>query len=199
MAEFNGITGFILAGGKSTRMGRDKALLLLQGATLLERTARLMQPLVRSVTVLGAPEKYARFGWPVLADVVPGRGPLGGLVAGLCALTTEWALFVACDLPNLDARFLRFLLGEAMRATEEAVVPETAGGLQPLCALYRRSCLAAFERALASEDAAVVRCLSELRLRRLGSRILKEFAFAETLFENINTPEEYERVRRRVG
>lgn len=196
MPEFPDISGFLLAGGKSTRMGRDKALLEIGGETLLERLARLLTPLVASLTVLGAPERYARFGLEVLPDAVAEKGPLAGLVTGLRASAATWGLFVACDLPYLDARFLRFLLGQARNVSEDAIVPETAHGLQPLCALYRRTCLPVFERALAGDNAAIVHSLAALRVRRLDRALLKKFAFAETLFENINTPEDYQRARR---
>lgn len=176
-------------------MGRDKALLPIAGQTMLERTAALLRPLVSSVTVLGSPEKYANLGFRVLPDSVPNRGPLAALVTGLRSTTTDWNLFLACDLPFMEPSFLEFLLASARDAIEDAIVPRTAQGPQPLCALYRRSALAVMERILASGEDGIVDCFNALPARFLTEEVLKAFAFPERLFKNMNVPEDYERAR----
>lgn len=195
MPRFPDISGFVLAGGESRRMGRDKALLPIAGQTMLERTAALLEPLVSGVTVLGSPDKYGNLGWQVLPDAVPNRGPLAALVTGLRSTTTDWNLFLTCDLPFMEASFLEFLLASAREALEDAIVPRTADGPQPLCALYRRSALAVMERMLASGEVGVVDCFDALPARFLTEEVLKAFAFPERLFKNMNAPEDYERAR----
>jgi molybdopterin-guanine dinucleotide biosynthesis protein A len=132
--------GFVLAGGRSSRMGRDKALLPLNGSTLLDQIASRVLRAARNVTLIGSPEKYESLGYPVIADLVEGCGPLGGVFTALSATQAEWNLIVACDMPDVTAEFLEDLLRAAKTTEADCLVPETAAGLDPLCAVYRRRC-----------------------------------------------------------
>lgn len=196
-------SGFVLTGGQSRRMGREKALLELGGQPLVLRTVHRLQSVVAQVSLVGAPERYAHLGLSVLADPTPaspGRGPLAGIVAALSASGHDWNLVVACDLPYLETRFLEFLLREAASdANADAVVPYVEGRWQLLCAAYHRRSLPAFERVLATGDTKISRAFEELRVRALTAELLNRFAFDARIFKNMNTREDYETARRHFG
>jgi molybdopterin-guanine dinucleotide biosynthesis protein A len=191
--------GFVLVGGQSRRMGRDKAWLVLDDEPLFLRTARLLRVHVASVTLLGPFERYAGFGFPVLPDA--GRGPLAALCPALAASPCEWNLVLACDLPFIEGRFVRWLLTRALAGRAEAVVPRTADGWQPLCAAYHRCALPALERARA-RGGGVVAALPELRVDAIDTVELRQAGFDEHLLANTNTPAEWARAQQvwaRVG
>ena len=196
--------GFVLTGGRSSRMGRDKALLELAGRPLALRTVDTLRPLVDQVVLVGAPERCAHLGLPVLADRVAGKGPLAGMVTALAATAHEWNLVLACDLPYMETRALQVLLHLAATTPEvDAIVPRMEEGWprlrrgwQPLCAAYHRRCLAAFERVLDSDHPKIARAFDDLRVLELSSAELERFALSARMFKNMNTPEDYEEVRR---
>ena len=204
------VSAFVLTGGASARMGpgRDKALLELGGRPLVLRTCDLAARVAGSVARVGAPERYRHLGLPVLADSVESKGPLSGIVTALRSTQTGWNLVLACDLPYLDsdngADFLSHMIGLSRQGEDfDAVVPETYGGWprslrgwQPLCALYHRRCLPAFERVLAAGHPKITLAFEELRVRAVSEAGLGKLAFPPRIFENMNTPEEYEQARR---
>lgn len=193
------VGGFILTGGHSRRMGRDKALLELEGRPLVLRTADLLRPLVADVVLVGAPERYRHLGLPVLADCLAERGPLAGIVTALAATQLDWNLIVACDLPHLETRFLEFLLQQACAGDTEvdAVVPRTGALWQPLCAAYHRRCREAFEEVLRAGESKITAALDRVRVRAIPSAELERFAFDARIFKNMNTPAELAEARRR--
>ncbi len=191
--------GFVLTGGQSHRMGSDKGLLGLGGRPLVLWTVERLRPLVAEVVLVGAPERYGHLGLPVLADREANRGPLGGLATALAATEYDWNLVLACDLPYLETRFLEFLLELAGVADADAVVPETQGHWQPLCAAYHRRCLPAFERVLAGGHPRIVLAFEQIRVRALSSEELQRFAFEEQILKNMNTPEDYAEAKRLLG
>src|SRR5207302_9469448 len=149
MKRHDQVAGFILAGGVSSRMGRDKALLEISGVPLLVRTARLIEPLVAAVTVIGSPERYASLGLRVIPDAVAGVGPLGGIATALRFSASAWNLILGCDLPYLTAKWLDWLIARALDSQADALLPETPRGVEPLCAKYRTSSAPAIAAAIA--------------------------------------------------
>ena len=130
--------GFVLAGGRSSRMGRDKALLAFQGSTLVESAAAKVRRAAGNVTLLGSPELYGHLGIPVVADLIPDCGPMGGLHTALMATQADWNLLVACDMPGLTVDLLTSLLLQAPGCGADALVPQWEGQWEPLCAVYHR-------------------------------------------------------------
>jgi molybdopterin-guanine dinucleotide biosynthesis protein A len=192
------ITGFVLAGGKSTRMGRDKAALSLNGRTLLETAlaAARAVAMVKEVFILGAPERYAAYA-PAIADVFPGCGPLGGIHAALQQTRTEFNLMIAVDTPFLSAGLLRYLVERALASRAVVTAPEINAYPQPLCAVYSRAFLPIAERALQAGDFKIVPLFPKPGTLLIGEAELKQVAFTAEMFENLNTPEDMERARRR--
>ena len=140
---FQNVAAFILAGGASERMGQDKALLELGGVPMVIRAARLAQPYVASVAIVAPQKRYAQLGLNILPDRWPGAGPLGGIATALGSTSTEWNLILGCDLPYLTPEWLTWLISRALESPAHVVVPESRRGLEPLAAMYHRSCGAA--------------------------------------------------------
>jgi molybdenum cofactor guanylyltransferase len=183
--------GFVLAGGHSRRMGRDKALLPWGGATLLEHALQRLRRVCAEVAILsGAEPRYLDAGAPVLADAAKGRGPLGGLVAALEHARHDLVLLLAVDVPFAPPELLRFLLEGA--GDSDAVVPVVQERPQPLCAVYRRSCAAAARRRLEAGDLKMSRFWTDVRVRTVGEAELAAFGDPALLLRNLNTPQDYE-------
>lgn len=191
------ITGFVLAGGKSTRMGRDKAGLSLAGRTLLETAVAAVRDVTPEVFILGSPELYQAYG-PVIADIFPGCGPLGGIHAALSQTKTEFNLMIAVDTPFLSGRLLRFLVERALKARAVVTAPEVNAYPQPLCAVYSLAFLPIAERALRAGDFKIVPLFPSQGTLLIPETELAQVAFTAEMFENLNTPEDLERARRRA-
>jgi len=193
-----GLTAFILVGGKSTRMGMDKAFVEYEGSTLLARALSLARSVSSDVRVVGSREKFAAFA-AVVEDVFSDRGPLGGIHAGLLASPTELNFFLAVDTPFLSEEFLRYLVNQAVDAPlATVVVPRSGGCWQPLCAIYRREFVSAAESALRAGRNKIDRLFAEVRTRAIEQQELEAAGFSPALFRNLNTPEELEAEQRRA-
>lgn len=198
MKRSSRVEGFALAGGASSRMGRDKALLEIGGVPLLVRTARLLEPRVAEVTVIGPPARYASLDLRVLPDDSPGLGPLGGLATALRVCSCEWSLVVGCDLPYLSGEWLDWLIARALNSPADAVVPETARGLEPLCAMYRARCAPAVASAIARGVRKVSDALNRLALDKVAVAEWQKIDPEGGIFKNMNTPGDYDHARARL-
>lgn len=179
-------------------MGRDKALLEIGGVPLLERTARLLEPLVAGVTVVGPPQRYTALGLHVVPDDELGLGPLAGLATALRLCEAPWALVVGCDLPYLRADWLAWLTERALASPAEAVVPESSGGLEPLCAVYRSGCAGALARAIGRGVRKVTDGLAEIFVERVAAIEWQGPDSLGTLLKNMNTAEDYAEAQARL-
>ena len=188
-------------------MGRDKGLLEFGGVPLVVHTARLIEPLVACLTVVGPARPYAAMGLRPIADQNDAnqrskkirRGPLAGIATALAATHLPWNLIVACDMPYLSAEWLEWLLSRAIRSRAQVVIPRTGSGLEPLASVYRRECGPAIATALARGERKVTHVIEELRMdvvdqsewRRLDPRAL--------VLKNMNTPADYDEARKWWG
>lgn len=185
----------MLAGGKSSRMGTDKAFLELQGETLLFRALQLVRGVTADLHIVGAREKFGRFG-PVVEDLYSDRGPLGGIHAALSASTKDLNLILAVDLPQIEAAFLEYLIAKARAGEALVTVPRAAGGWQPLCAVYRRGFLDLADRALQEGRNKIDPLFRNISLAVMEESELTEARFSTTMFQNLNTPEEFHSAKR---
>ncbi len=190
------VTAFVLAGGKSTRMGREKARLELGGRTLLERALKLASSAAAETIIVGGRADFEAYG-RVVEDVYPGQGPLGGIHAALEATSTEFNLILAVDTPFLEPRFLKYLVDQARESGAVVTLPRTADGFHPLAAVYRRAFCETAERALREGRNKIDALFAEVETRILEAADLEKLAFAPAIFENLNTPEDVERARER--
>jgi len=176
-------------------MGRDKASLQIAGESLLLRSARLLASLVADLVVIGSPERYAHTELRVVPDDRPGLGPMGGIATALRISSSPWNLIVGCDLPYLNAPFLDFLIRRAIDSQADALLPETARGPEPLCAVYTRRCLPSIEAAIQRNDLKITNSLASCKLETLPESQWKEFDSGGRLFKNMNSPADYEEAR----
>jgi molybdopterin-guanine dinucleotide biosynthesis protein A len=142
---------FVLAGGRSSRMGRDKALLPFKGRVLVDHVASEARAITGNVSLVGDTARYSYLGYPMVEDIYSGCGPLSGIHAALTASRAEWNLIVACDMPEVNAEFLGSLMERARSGRADAVLPAGPGGVpEPLCAVYRRRAVDVIALALAN-------------------------------------------------
>lgn len=181
-------TGVVLAGGKSTRMGRDKALLEVDGKPLLVHAIERLRPHVRELLVIGDPRKYGRFHEDVVPDDVEGAGPLGGIVTAMGQARHDRLLVLACDVPGVNDALLRRLTRE-LADEADALVPRHAGQLEPLMAAYHRRCADAFLGCLMTGRLAMHVALDEVRTAYLDITPGDE-GWPADLFRNLNAPDD---------
>jgi molybdopterin-guanine dinucleotide biosynthesis protein A len=184
------VTVAILAGGKSTRMGRDKAFVEFEGRTLLARSLDLARAISLHVRIIGSGDKFAPFA-PVVEDEFPNCGPLGGIHAALRASHTDLTLILAVDMPFIPRLLLQHLIAQALGAPNAmAVVPRGDAGWQPLCAVYRRKFAVAAEQALRAGRNKIDLLFDRASTRVIEPDELQRAGFSSDVFRNLNTPEE---------
>ena len=184
-------TGYVLAGGKSTRMGRDKALLEIGGKPLIRSAVNLLKTLTERVVILGPEEHYGFLGLPVLPDLVPSRGPLSAIYTGLERSETDVNLFLACDMPSMQAPFLKLLVEKAARA-DAVLMRLDDGRLEPLCAVYNRSCLPTVKANVERQRFKLSDLFPDLRTHYLTESDLHGLGLDRGIFANLNTPGDLE-------
>jgi molybdenum cofactor guanylyltransferase len=202
--RYRQVAGFILAGGASSRMGQDKGLLDFGGVPLIVHTARLIEPLVNGVAVVGSPRRYGALGLREIADQDAaergakgsGCGPLAGVVTALAGTRSPWNLILACDLPHLSEAWLDWLLSRAVRSRAQVIIPRTGSGLEPLAAVYRRECGAPIASALARGVRKVTDAIDGLRLEVLDQRKWRHLDPRGLVLTNMNTPQDYDEARK---
>ncbi len=200
----SGVAGFVLAGGTSSRMGQNKALLEIDRMPMISRAVLLAESATSGIaTVVGAPEIFRDFGFQVVADDWPGAGPLGGIATALRVTAAEWNLILACDLPHLTREWLAYLIGRAQSSSADAVVAVNDRWAEPLCAMYRKNCEPPLRDAVANGRRKVQDCIAELRaagrLESVEPPEWKAFDSDGTLFKNMNSPQDYEDAKARFG
>jgi phospholipid/cholesterol/gamma-HCH transport system ATP-binding protein len=184
------VTAFILAGGKSTRMGEDKAFVQMDGRSLLARSLDLARSVTNDVRVVGDSAKFGDFA-PVVEDVFPDCGPLAGIHAALRATSTTLNLILAVDVPFVSPSFLRYLISRAQSSpTALAAVPRAAGGWQPLCAIYRPGFADPAETALLAGRCKIDELFQVVETQVIEERELVQAGFSMAIFRNLNTKEE---------
>ncbi len=181
--------GFVLSGGASRRMGRDKALLSYRDMALAAWVAARVEEAAGRVSLVGGGEKYIHLGYPVLGEAYAGSGPLSGIEAALRQGGAEWSLVVACDMAGVKAEWLRELLNAAEQSGRRAVYACCSDGRQePLCAVYHEDCLTEVQ-SLLLEGA-----LKATVLFDKVNGLAWQAAWADQL-RNINTPNDWEAAR----
>ncbi len=193
------VTGIVLAGGKSERLGQNKTLLELDGRSLLGRAVETMRSLCADVVVAGGIDYRdqvvpARF----VSDVYREAGALGGIHAGLRASHTQYGLVVGCDMPFLNRDLLRHMIaqiGDSGGGAPDVVIPRLRGYTEPLHALYSRRCLGPLEQLLAQGGGRIISIFSQVSVRYIEEAEVDRFDPRHCSFFNINTPEDWQRAQ----
>jgi len=183
------ITGIILVGGKSRRMGRDKAFLEVAGKPLFEIILELFRDNFSRLLLVGnREERFAGYGLPVVPDIYPGSS-LGGLYTGLHEAETDHVFVSSCDLPFPSGEVLRYLC--SLKEGFDAVVPSTRYGYEPLFALYAKSCLAPIKDLLDKGEFCAYAYYPQIRVRYVTPEELAPLDPGGRAFLNLNTPEQF--------
>lgn len=201
-----GVSGIILAGGSSRRMGRDKAFLPWGHATLIEHIIGTLRPLTDEVIVVVNPHTngigvgvkdapcFRSLNVRVVEDLVPDAHALGGLYTGLRAASHARCFVCACDAPFLEPAFIRFLIEQA--AGYDLVIPRSVGGLQPLHAVYATSALSAIEEQVRRRRWDLHALVPQVRANIIEPERIRPFDPGARSFFNLNTPVDYAAARR---
>ena len=191
------MTGIVLCGGRSTRMGQDKASLRCGDETLLERAVRVVKEVADEVIVVARPVEDRDtgggnpfFGLPVVLvhDPIADLGPLAGIAAGLSASTTDLNIVIACDMPLIRAAVLRRLLD--LRGNADICLAVIDGRASPLCAVYRSSVAVAAQQLLAAGERRVMRLLDQVQTKRVDAAVFRDLDPDLDSFLSCNTPED---------
>ena len=186
------ITGVILVGGKSRRMGQDKAFMDVSGKPLFERVLDVFAANFTRIILVGdRAERFASYALPIHADIYPGSS-LGGLYTGLFRADTDAILVSSCDLPFPSSAVLRHLC--SLADGYDAVVPKTVCGLEPLFAVYSKNCLEPMQAMLDAGILSILDLLPQINVRYVDDAELAVISTTENAFLNLNTPADYQAV-----
>jgi molybdopterin-guanine dinucleotide biosynthesis protein A len=190
---FNDITGIILVGGKSRRMGRDKALLEIGGKTLFEKVLDAFSENFSKILLVGdRGERFTNYNLPIYADLFPGSA-LGGLYTGLYFSETDYIFVSSCDLPYPSSRVISHIC--PLVGGCDAIVPKLAHGHEPLFAAYSKSCLAPIKSMLEAQNYCVYDLYPSIKVKDVTEEELESVVESPYSFINLNTPSEFEAVK----
>jgi len=194
--EAMGVSGIILAGGLSRRLGRDKALEPFGGQPLISRVLGRIDCLTdETVVVVNSESRGAELPLPddvkTAIDIYPDSGSLGGIFTGLAAAANDWGFVVACDMPFLNAGLVKHMI--ASRDGYDAIVPILDGYPEPTHALYSKTCLPYIERRLKARQLKIAGFFDDVRVRYVGAEEIDSFDSERLSFFNVNTPQDLSR------
>jgi molybdopterin-guanine dinucleotide biosynthesis protein A len=182
------VSAAIMAGGKSKRMGQDKAWIELDGEPLIARVASVLAAVADEVIIVANDPKYDSLGLQVVRDRYPTGGALGGIATGVGAATHDTVLVAACDMPFLSPEVWRLILGHSGEA--DVVIPKIGGEYETLHALYTRACIPHMARAIAENRLRVISIFEQVRVLAIEEPELRAVDPTLRAFTNVNTPEE---------
>jgi molybdenum cofactor guanylyltransferase len=193
--------GYVLAGGGSTRFGRDKALVEIDGAPMLLRIQALLGTVTQNIEIIAAPHKYAPLGVNGIPDRWAGQGPLAGIITAL--LTTqesgngaEWNVIVGCDMPFLTREWLSYLVERALVSRAEVVTPRSALGLEPLCTCWRTNAASKLQNIFQGGVRKITEAMKSLEMEVVDEGDWKRFDTGGHLFWNMNTAADFDEAKR---
>ena len=184
------VTGVILAGGKSSRMGSDKGLLLINGRPMIQMIIDAMKPLVKEIIIISGNDAYGELGYQVYPDIIKEKGPVGGIYTALSHAETEFSLCVSCDTPYVTTKLLKKLIEES--EGNRATLFNYNGKLQPVISLYQTNVVSLIKGYLDENRLKLM-----LVNKNLDCKIIKIDSddFEEKTFFNVNTPEDLKKSR----
>lgn len=195
-SEFKKITGIILCGGKSSRMGENKAFLEYSGMSLIEHVITALRGLFGEIIlVTNTPVEYAGLDAEIVTDIIPGKSSLGGIYTGLFYADGDYGFVCACDMPFIDREFIAYMIRRS--GSYDIVVPRSRDGRQPLHALYSRRCLNRMERQITENRLKIAQLYENMNTLEIGTDEIARHSREEVerMFFNVNTKEDWEAVR----
>jgi molybdenum cofactor guanylyltransferase len=193
--------GFVLAGGASTRFGKDKALIHVEGKPMLMRLCAMLRGVASCVSIVGSQQKYGNFGVECVADQWPGEGPLGGIITALMHAQARvhrqmWCLIVGCDMPFLTSEWLSYMVERVPASGASVITPQSAHGLEPLCACWHTRATSKLQYAFENGVRKVTEAMKHLEMEVLDEAQWKRFDSDGRLFWNMNTTADYDEAKR---
>lgn len=190
------MTGIILSGGENSRMGINKAFVAIDGERLIDRIMEIFRDLFKDVIVVtNSPLDYLDLDATIVTDIYPGKKALGGIYTGLFYATCPHAFVAACDMPCLNPGFIAWMMKQA--PAYDVVVPETPEGLEPLHAIYSKSCLPHMKRRIIQDKLKITGFYKGLKCLTIPDSIQKAFDPENRMFVNVNTREDLDRLKAR--
>jgi molybdopterin-guanine dinucleotide biosynthesis protein A len=187
------MTGIILSGGKSKRMGTNKALLEIKGQRLIDRTASIMKSLFDPVIIVtNTPLVYLDLETEIVTDLYANTGALGGIYTGLFYAPSEQAFVIACDMPFIDDNFIKYMIDKSKNF--DIVVPKCPDGLQPLHAIYSKKCLPRIENLLKNDDLKITGFYKGFKLSTITANTIRYFDPEGKMFINANSRQDIESI-----
>lgn len=187
MTDRISLWGFVLAGGKSRRMGTNKALLVFHEKCLLQHMVSLIKPVCEKVFISGQNNGYPDSDVEIVSDLYLGCGPIAGVHSSLMHTVSDWNLLISVDVPFINDELLHYLISSI--GESDCIIPEHVMGVEPLIGLYRKQCLPVIEESIKSGDYKLTNLLSKLNTDYVDcNHLIKKHP---RLFMNINCPEDY--------
>ena len=189
------MNAIILAGGKSSRFGRDKAFVKIDGTPIIKRQLQILRSLFKKIIIVtNNPDKYRLRGVKIIQDIIPDRGPLGGIYSGLGASDSIYNFFVACDMPFIKEALIRYIIKN--RRGFDVVVPKINKKFHPLFGLYRKDCVKIIEKRLSEGRFNISGIFSELKCRFITAQEVRRFDRKMLSLVNINTGRDFEMAKK---
>ena len=183
------VTGVILAGGRSLRFGKNKALVKINGISMIEKISLMLGSLFQHlILITNSPREYSFLKFSMYEDIIKGIGPLGGIFTGLTVMPNNAGFFIACDMPFLNRPLIRHMV--EMRKDYDAVIPRVSGKIEPLHGLYHKRCLPAVEKLVSSGDYRIAGLFNKISTLYIEEDEIRCFDPELYSFININRPGE---------
>ena len=185
MINKKNITGIVLAGGKSTRMGTDKGFLLLKNKPFIHYSIDALKPLVSEILIVSDNPDYDTFGFKRVNDITKDAGPVSGIYSGLETSSTQYNLILSCDIPLITSEILKKLI-ECIDDTSDIIQIECKGKTMPLIALYKRQCMKVFNKLLQEDERRLRVVVSQCNVKNMPINIKEHYVTT-----NVNTKDEF--------
>jgi molybdopterin-guanine dinucleotide biosynthesis protein A len=193
--HISGITGVILAGGKSSRFGKNKALVEINGTPLIERVVHIMAKIFQNIIISSnTPHEYEYLGLPIYKDIIVDLGPIGGIYTGLKVIKDDVGFFVACDMPFLNENLIRYMAG--LRGGSDIVIPRVDWMIEALHAIYTKKCLPQIEKQVHLGIYHPRQLLEVMNVKYIDEAKLRSFDPHLDAFINVNRPSELSKIKK---
>lgn len=197
MSKIKAITPLILAGGKSTRMGQNKAFVLIHGKPMIEVVLKKVSGMFECLPILitNTPEVYAYLGVKMIEDIIKNKGPLAGIHAGLSFSRNQFSFIFGCDMPFLNADLIRYMT--EVESKYDVIIPKAGHYAEPLHAVYSKDCLAPIEASLVRNERKIISFFADVKVRYIERKEIERFPEGLMSFQNINTQDDLKRAQAR--
>lgn len=185
------INAFILAGGKSSRMGSEKGLVLLDDKTFVKHIIDVLVKLDLPINIISNTNCYDSYGYPVFSDIIKDKGPLSGIHTALMNSDKKYNLILSCDIPFINEEAINYLMNKVL-GVEDCIAPTHDGCSEPLCAIYSKECVSVLENLLGVNQLSVREALNNINTQFVD--VSHQDFYLDNLFMNINSKEELEKV-----